>query len=396
MSVKLKSMWGLRTLIITIFCALPLLAQAATPMVEKVRLGQHGDKTRVVLESNKPLKPKHFTLPTPPRFVMDFPTVSFKSSLAGINIPQKSIVKSLRQGHFKPGVVRMVLDLNKAAVASVFTIPPSKDYKFRLVIDLKPASKEQIAKRKKEIVAKTPIKRKKPEIIAKTKKSEKFVVVIDPGHGGVDPGAIGKYKTYEKNVVLQIAKRLQSELNKKKGVKAYLTREKDAFIPLADRVRFAQRKHADLFISLHADAHKNRKVNGGSVYVLSDKSSDKEAARLARQANEGDLIAGIDLSHESKDVQDILIDLTQRETMNKSALLAKEVITQMGKVTKLRKKRIMFAGFKVLKAPEIPSILIELSYISNPRDEKLLKSRKHQTKLARSISKSVDSYIRKN
>ena len=377
------------------FLGLSSFADAAPLVIEKIRLGQHGEKTRVVLESNKPLKPQHFTLPTPPRFVMDFPEVDFKADLAHAEIPPKSLVDTLRQGHFKPGVVRMVMDLNKAAVASVFTIPASKDYKFRLVVDLTPATDAQIAERKKEILKTTPKKKIRPAVYADTKKAAKTVVVVDPGHGGVDPGAIGKRKTYEKNVVLQIAKRLRNELQKDPNIKVFLTRDKDIFVPLSERVRFAQQKKADLFISLHADAHKNRRIRGGSVYVLSDKSSDKEAARLARKANEGDLMAGIDLSHESKDVQNILIDLAQRETMNKSAELAKEVIQDLGKVTKLRKDRIMFAGFRVLKAPEIPSVLVEMSYISNPTEERLLTQREHQTKLARAISNSVHRYLDK-
>lgn len=397
MSATVNSMRGIFVLLCAVYLLVPTFAQAASPVVENVRLGQHGDKTRIVLESNKPIKPQHFTLPTPPRFVMDFSEINFKKDLSSVGIPEDALVESLRQGHFKPGVTRMVMDLKQAAVATVFAIPPSKEYAFRLVVDLRPATQEQIQQRQQEIVATTPKKIDRAQIVAPpVKKKDRFVVVIDPGHGGVDPGAIGYRKTYEKDVVLRIGKRLKKELQTLDGVDVYMTREKDVFIPLADRTRFAQRKQADLFISLHADAHKNRKVSGGSVYVLSDKASDKEAGRLARHANEGDLIAGIDLSHESTDVRDILIDLTQRETMNKSALLAKEVMKHVGDVIKLRKNRIMFAGFKVLKAPEIPSVLIEMSYISNPGDERNLKSAAHQTKLARAIKQSVKSYMDQN
>jgi N-acetylmuramoyl-L-alanine amidase len=372
---------------------------APVPTVEKVRLGQHGDTTRVVLESTRPLDQTHFTLPSPARFVMDFKTLKFASKVSAVKLPKHGLVDGIRQGNFKPGVVRMVLDLKKPVVSTVFTIPKNREKGHRLVIDLKPATDAQIKSRTKEIkqAAKKRSQRDIPVFTAAPKvKDETFVVVVDPGHGGVDPGAIGKRKTYEKHVTLQIAKKLKRELEKRKNVKVYLTRYKDVFVPLKDRVRIAQRRHADLFISLHADAHRNRKVRGGSVYVLSDRASDKEAARLARHANEGDIIAGIDLSHESKDVQNILLDLTQRETMNKSALLAKEVISTMRHVVHLRKKKIMFAGFRVLKAPDVPSILVEMSYLSNLKEEKLLKNSSSQTKIARAIANGVDGYMKKH
>jgi N-acetylmuramoyl-L-alanine amidase len=235
-----------------------------------------------------------------------------------------------------------------------------------------------------------------PSIITSGKKRrDKIIVVIDPGHGGVDPGAIGKNKTYEKDVVLSISKQVRDIINDTPGYMAYMTRDRDVFIPLAQRVRTAQRKQADLFVSIHADAHANREIRGGSVYVLSETSSDKEAERLARLANEGDMVAGIDLSEEDDQVRDILIDLVQRETMNKSAVFAREMLNEMNRVVKMRSTEPRFAGFRVLKAPEVPAILIEASYMSNPEDEKMLNNAKAQKRLADSIARGIFNYSRK-
>lgn len=372
-----------------------LSSTAFSLTVKKVRLGQHGEMTRVVLESDKAIRPDHFSLQTPPRFVLDFDHADFKVSVDAVEKPESSLVKGLRQGLFKPRVTRMVVDLEKPAVASVFNIPASKGKGHRLVIDLKPATQKQISKQiaatKKRFKAKKPV----PEMHAVTKKkNDEFVIVLDPGHGGVDPGAIGKKKTYEKHVVLQIAKKLKRELSRIDGVKVYLTRDKDIFVPLKDRVAFAQRKHADLFVSIHADAHNNRRIKGGSVYVLSERSSDKEARRLARIANRGDMVAGVHMKDESKSVQNILIDLAQRETKNKSAMLANDILSVMKKSIPVKRDTVAFAGFRVLKAPEIPSVLVETTYISNVGEEKKLRRKDHQERIARSIAQGVEKYIK--
>ncbi|MFT7144025.1 MAG: N-acetylmuramoyl-L-alanine amidase [Alphaproteobacteria bacterium] len=373
---------------------------ASAIVVKKVRLGQHGEMTRVVLESDQVIKPEYFSLQTPPRFVLDFKKSDFKVEVGHLKLPAGGIIEGVRQGLFKPGVTRMVVDLDRAVNASVFNIPASKGKGHRLVIDLKPATKAQIAKQKAKLKSLQAQKRSKPravEIFERVKKkSNEVVVVLDPGHGGVDPGAVGRNRTYEKHVVLQIAKKLKTELEKTKGVRVYLTRSKDIFVPLKDRVAFAQRKNADMFVSIHADAHSDRRIKGGSVYALSDSASDKEAHRLARNANKGDLIAGMDMREESKNVKSILIDLTQRETMNKSAILAADILGVMRDKVSVRKEKVAFAGFRVLKAPEIPSVLVEVTYLSNVREERKLKQRDHQQLLAKSIAKGVNKYIKKH
>lgn len=391
---------------------LAFTAMAKTPTVNKVRLGQNKNVTRVVMETNSSVKPKVFTLPSPPRVVIDFPNVKFKQDLHNITLPVGSIVTGMRQGQFNPKTVRMVLDVKQPVDANMFFIPKTGKYGHRIVVDFKANDKkvksvpkevaafEATTKTKKISVTKaTKAEIKKPTVPVKKgakKSTDPIIVMIDPGHGGVDPGAIGKYKTQEKHIVLSVAKKLQAELNKQKNVKAYLTRSSDTYVKLRDRVRRAQTKNADLFISLHADAHKKRSVKGGSVYVLSERSSDKEAARLARVANMGDIVAGVSMKNETKEVRNILIDLAQRETMNSSALLGKEILNEMKNELKLRKKKVMFAGFAVLKAPEIPSVLIELSYLSNPGEEKMLKSKTSQNKIARSLSKGIVKYIKKH
>lgn len=373
-------------------------AFAIVKQVDKVRMGQQKDATRLVLESKyQTVKPiKTFSLVSPPRFVLDFPETKFKTDVVHLKTPKGGIIKGVRQGLFKPGVTRMVIDLEKPAKPSVFALKKSGSKGHRLVVDLSPASSKEIASQQKLQKRMAAVKAKAPEVVTFDKKTEDIIVVIDAGHGGVDPGAIGKYKTYEKHITLAVAKKVAAEINKKKGYKAYLTRSKDIFVPLSERVKMAQRRRADVFVSVHADAHKNRKVRGGSVYVLSDKSSDREASRLARNANRGDLIAGIRMNNEPSYVQKILIDLTQRETMNKSALLAKEVLDQMKGAVKVRKKKVAFAGFRVLKAPEIPSILVEMSYLSNPTEEKQLRSKKHQQRLAKAIASGVENYVTKH
>jgi N-acetylmuramoyl-L-alanine amidase len=284
----------------------------------------------------------------------------------------------------------MVVDAIYPVSAKMFTISKKRGKNFRVVIDIKRTNKYDSS----QVPVIKNIKKYKPLPISpiKVEPTGPIIVMIDPGHGGVDPGAV-KHKIYEKNLVLQVGKKLRDELNRTPGIKAYMTRDRDIFVKLSKRVKKAQSKGADLFISLHADAHKSTRVNGASVYVLSEKSSDKEAQRLARHANESDALGGLDISHESSDVQNILIELAQRETLNKSALLGNEILSRFGRVVKLRKKNIMFAGFKVLKAPDIPSVLVELSYISNHKDRKKLQSKSGQSKMSKSIAEGIRSYI---
>ena len=398
------SVWGLvLCLLMPLFSVVGFSQVSHASEIEKVRIGQHDNRTRVVLESKTPLKYKYFTLPSPDRAVFDFKNTEFKTDLAQIDLSKSAILKGLRQGLFTPDTTRMVMDLAGPVQLSVFTIPPSAEFGFRLVIDILPttpgtaesARARQIASENvNDIKVQTPA----PVIVRKapTPANAPIIIVLDPGHGGVDPGAIGKGRTREKDLVLEVSTRLKRELEKLPNVKVYRTRDKDIFVPLRERVAFAQQKQADIFISLHADAHEVRSVSGGTVYVVSERASDREAARLAKSENEVDVIAGVNLADENTEVRDILISLSQRETRNQSALLGRAVHKRLENVNKMRKRDILFAGFLVLKAPDVPSILVELDYLSNPAQEKRLRTRSHQEKLVGAIASGVKDYIAQN
>jgi N-acetylmuramoyl-L-alanine amidase len=225
-----------------------------------------------------------------------------------------------------------------------------------------------------------------------TETKKKPLIVIDPGHGGIDPGALGN-GTKEKTITLAVAKALQKELEATGRFRAVLTRDKDVFLPLRDRFRVARENGAELFISLHADSHANAKTRGASVYTLSEKASDAEAAALAAKENKSDVIAGVDLTHESAVVSGILIDLAQRETINLSARFAKVLVGALKNDTLMLGNSHRFAGFAVLKAPDVPSVLLEMGYISSDEDQQLLTSKKHQRKLAKAITKAIGAFF---
>lgn len=379
-----------------LFCA---LQSFAVTEVNDIRLGEHKTKTRVVFESNAALEPNVFTLVNPNRVVLDFKNTEIDTDYTEKKIESSLMVSTIRQGLFKPGVHRVVFELKKPAEAKVFGIPPHSGKPHRFVVDLFPTDtgNEQVVQLPFP-QAHEPAEVKKdnapvlPRFNQAAEEAGPIIIVVDPGHGGVDPGAVGGKNHYEKSVVLGVAQKLAAKINAMPGYKAYLTRDKDIFIQLGDRVKFAQEKRADMFISIHADANSTKSVRGGSVYVLSDKASDREAARLAQAENQSDLIAGVDLGHESPEVRDILISLTQRETLNRSSLLAQSVLRELGDVTYLRKKHPLFAGFKVLKAPDIPSVLVELAYMSNPQESRMLRTYSFQNKAAEALKKGLIDY----
>lgn len=366
---------------------LPLHAWAA-PTVSELRLGHNDNESRLVVEISEAATPKVFTLPNPPRLVIDLPTVRFKTDVKKVKIPTDSLVSSIRASQFNDKVFRIVLDLKEPVSHSHFTIPPTRNQPLRLVFDMKPRN-AKAAQAKPTVTADG---KARVRVAAPQGRATPIVVVIDPGHGGVDPGAIGRAKNYEKNIVLQVGRRLRDAINAKPGMKAYLTRDRDVFLRLADRVEKAQRMKGDIFISLHADAHQNRSVSGSSVYVLSEKSSDYEAERLAKLANEGYDVGGITLEREPVEVRNILIDLAQRDTMNHSALLARHVLDGLSNITRTRGEKIRFAGFRVLKALQMPSVLIELAYLSNPKEERMLTDSRQQQRMAQAIADGIERY----
>jgi len=412
--------------------AVPVDAKTAvkTPHVSEVRVGLHGTRTRIVLDLDAPVKFDVFTLPEPYRVVLNLPEVDW--SLDPATLPEnKGTLSRLRYGLFSAGTSRMVFDVKAPVVVEKsFLLRPVEGKRWRLVLDLATTSEtvflEALAKQRSRerqkldaLVATAmqnapaqavsppplspPVSRLTPpapngDQLAmipprKPKVAGKRVVAIDPGHGGVDPGTIGIGKTYEKNVTLAMARDLRTALEATGRYKVVLTRDRDIFLRLRDRVKVAREAGAELFMSIHADSVPNRKTRGLSIYTLSEKASDKEAAKLAAKENKADLIAGIDLSTESRDVSNILLDLAQRETMNQSARFAQELVGELRRQVKLLRNSHRFAGFAVLKAPDMPSVLVEAGFLSNRQDERNLLNREYRRKMAEAMVKGIDRHF---
>lgn len=390
---------------------------AAQAQVSEVRVGLHGDRTRIVLDLDRAVEFDVFTLPEPYRVVLNLPEVAW--GLDPAVLPEnKGTLTRLRYGLFSPGTSRMVFDVKAPVIVEKsFLLKPVEGQRWRLVLDLATTSEtvflEALAeqrsqeRQKLDALVATAMQNVSPVVTAPAPNEQvlamipprkptvpgKRIVAIDPGHGGVDPGTIGVGKTYEKNVTLALGRDIKRALEATGRYKVVMTRDRDIFLRLRDRVQVARDAGAELFISVHADSVPNRKTRGLSVYTLSEKASDKEAAKLAAKENKADLIAGIDLSTESADVTNILLDLAQRETMNQSALFAKEVVGELKREVKLLRNTHRFAGFAVLKAPDMPSVLLEAGFLSNRQDERNLLDRTYRAKLAAAVAKGVDRHF---
>lgn len=368
--------------------------------ISGIRLGERGDETRFVVEMKEgaPVKYQVFTLANPYRVVVDVHNAgSTLPDVAGIK--GHGIISSYRYGAFVDNIFRIVIDTrDPAAVARNFTLDPQGGFGRRIVLDLARtdpvtfmASLAVPATSKPEAAAPVPaaVVPDNPE----EKQSRRRIVVIDPGHGGVDPGTHGKSGTLEKDVVLTFGRELAKRLRETGRYDVYMTRDRDVFIPLRERVAIARRRKADLFISIHCNSNPKSSVKGLSIYTLSEKSSDKEAAALAHKENQSDVIAGIDFQGESPEVTGILIDLAQRETKNYSSRFARSVVDYTRRSTSLLDPAHRFAGFVVLKAPDIPSVLVELGFLTNRAEEKELTSRKWRDRVAVSMVGAVNRYF---
>ncbi len=370
-------------------------AAGAETEVTQVRLGIHPGAVRVVVEASAELRISAFVLVRPYRVVLDMPEVRWRLPLAA-GRGGKGFVAGYRFGQFVPGRARMVFDLKgPAVIAKSFTLAPSKGRPWRFVLDLKRATAAEARARAGRPAAVTAARRRPP--LARSPKKPRYrqiVVVIDPGHGGIDPGTTWRRKrVFEKHITLAMARRLKRELDNGGRYKTVLTRTRDVFVRLRDRIARARGSGADLFISLHADFMADSRIRGASVYTLSERASDKEAAALAAKENKADLIAGMDLSANSKQVTDILIDLAQRETMNHSVRFARILVDEMRKSTRFLRKSHRFAGFAVLKAPDVPSVLLEMGYLSNAEDEARLIQPRYRARLAKAIARAIDRYF---
>jgi len=359
-----------------------------------IRIGIHKDKTRVVLDLSGEVRYRVFALADPYRIVIDLPDIKWDVPAATVR-RKGGIIAGLRYGQYQSGNARVVLDLISPGLAEgSFTIPPSANHGYRIVIDIRPTTRLAFIR----TLAASPIRARdqaQPVMATKPKRdpAQKPLVVIDPGHGGVDPGAIGVSGIFEKRVTLAMACQIRKAILALGRQRVKFTRYRDTFISLRRRVAVARAIGADLFLSVHAASITDRSIRGGGVYTLSEKASDKESAALAAKENRADLIAGLNLKVHDDEVASILIELTQRETMNYAAQFAASLLPELRQLIHMRRKPHRFAGFVVLKAPDVPSVLIELGYLSNRRDEKMLNNPKSQAAMAAGIARAVNNYF---
>lgn len=402
-----------------VFClpALFLPAHAADVLVTSTRVWPAPDYTRVTIESQQPVKHALFSLDNPDRLVLDLEDVVLSATLnelAGKISADDPYIKGVRVGRFKPGTVRLVFDLKARVKPEAFALAPVGEYGHRLVLDvypLEPPDPLLAFLKNRETAAPAP-ETAPPPAVAKIEPpaaarpapraarppSERLITIaIDAGHGGEDPGARGRKGTLEKHVTLEIAKKLKERIDDEPNMRAVLTRDGDFFIPLHVRVEKARRVRADLFVSIHADAFIKSSANGSSVFALSERGATSAAARwLAKQENDADLIGGVNLGVKDPYLKQTLLDLSQTASINDSLKLGKAVLAEMGGINRLHKNHVEQAGFAVLKAPDIPSILIETAFITNPDEERKLKNPAHQNKMADAIFTGIKRYFSKN
>lgn len=438
---------------------LPVRPAHAAQMVD-VRMWPAEEYTRVTLEHDQPIKFKYFLVrsPMPYRLVVDIEgltlTAKLQKMISDVS-PNDPYIKAVRIGQFSPTVVRLVMDLKSEVRPEVFSLKPVANYKYRLIFDIYPVADEDpiagviaglnnktqegdplgdlLAKNRQDTTdaskksATSAATSQKPQQAAKadsskaksqtqttkskTAQEEKkkqtkpvaapkkrdIVIVVDAGHGGEDPGAVGKRKTYEKHITLSIAKRLERLIKREKGMKVVMTRSSDHFVSLSQRVMIAQKAKAHLFVSIHADAWTKPSAKGASVYALAERGATSSAARwLAKNQNEADLIGGANFKEVDRRLQSVLVDMTTSWKINYSLELGHSVLQYLSKVNTLHRRQVEQAGFLVLKAPGIPSILVETAFISNPQEERKLKTAAYQQKVADAILKGIKAQVKKN
>jgi N-acetylmuramoyl-L-alanine amidase len=429
------------TLLLSVIAPLP----ASAAQIMAVRVWPADEYTRVTLENDGELKATHFMVPDPPRLVVDIEGLALNDTLKSLVAKIESndpYIKQVRVGQNRPNVVRLVFDLKEDVKPQVFTLAPIAGYHHRLIFDLYPVKAvdplaSMIAKENwtTDAAPATPtpavqpgdttVGRAGPDAIAKLEADaaragstpaqpqpttpqpakaapgQKVVrmvtIALDPGHGGEDPGATGATGVHEKDIVLEVAKRLKAKLEDMPNTRVMLTRDADFFVPLGQRVEKARKVQADLFVSIHADAFVERTARGSSVFVLSEKGASSSAARwLANDQNKADLIGGVNLGTHDRELASVLIDLSQTAQINDSMKLGKAVLTEIGGINRLHRGVVEQAGFAVLKAPDIPSILVETAFISNPEEEARLKDDAYQNQLADAITKGIKRYFAYN
>ena len=400
-----------------------------------VRIWPSEDYTRITLESDKPLPITQQILTNPDRLVVDVQNLELNSTLKDLVAkvkPNDPYVSQIRVGQFQPGIVRLVFDLKEPIKPQLFTLEPVGEYNYRMVFDLYPttppdplmelvknsARKESaLAKSNEEIdliaqfaakkdIPKTPVTPSGPvaqaipetkDLPAPAKYRRLITIAIDPGHGGEDPGAIGAMGSKEKNVVLSIAKRLRDKIEGEAYMRPFLTRDGDYFVPLHVRVQKARRVEADLFVSIHADAFIQPHAKGASVFALSQLGASSSMARwMANKENASDLIGGINIKTKDQQVANLLLDMSTTAQIKDSLQVGNSILKQIGGFAPLHKGKVEQASFAVLKAPDIPSILVETAFISNPQEEARLNDEGYQDRIAEAILKGIKEYFSKN
>ena len=385
---------------------------ASAAQIDGVRMWSSPDGTRLVFDISAPLEHEVFVLKNPDRVVVDLKNTSISQPLPKLDFSHTNI-QDIRSGVRNHHDLRVVLDAKKALRPKSFLLKPMGEYGYRLVLDLddpqvaaqessQASSQHQPQQQARSGADVQPQPRPQAQTPTKTLNGingslRQVVVAIDAGHGGEDPGAIGKHKTEEKQVVLSIANQLYDMLEKEKGIQPVLIREGDYYISLRGRIRKARAHKADLFISIHADAAKNRSANGASVFVLSQKGASSEAARwLAATQNDSDLIGGVSLDDKDDLLASVLLDLSQNATIAASTAVGESILEQLGQISDVHKGVVERAGFVVLKSPDIPSILVETGFISNVKEERNLRTPAYQHKIAYAIMEGVNHYFRQN
>ncbi len=368
-------------------------AQEGAAIAFAARVVGDDKRARLIVDFDKAVTYDTYLLADPQRIIIDLSQTAFSLDGEAKRLPT-GLVRDFRYGAIAPGQSRIVLELAKDVVIENHSLRNvTSENRHRLLLDLVTASAEKFA----AAVRKTPAVKVRKPLSSGNKKPEDqktFTVVLDPGHGGIDGGAAGAGKTAEKVITLGFAKYLKASLSNNHKLKVLMTREDDRFVSLSDRVAFAKNNNADLFISIHADSLRQKNIRGATVYTLSEEGSDTLSRSLAQKQNRADLVAGLSLPKTQPKVTDILIDLTRRETQAFSVGVARLMVRQMKDRVRLIQNPMRSADFYVLKAPEFPSVLLELGYLSNVEDEKLMKSQEWQTKAAKIISESIEAFFK--
>lgn len=357
--------------------------------LNEIRTWNSPERTRIVLDLDQKPVIKTLELKNPSRYVIDLKGFNLNPS-ALKNTRIGSYIKGIRTGVPARNTARVVLDLNQKVRIKTLVLAPVQNYQYRLVIDIYPYQSSATG----NIISSSPsIQPTSTRPSAKSQKNQPFIIAIDAGHGGEDSGARGK-RSHEKKIVLQIAKRLQQKINAQRGMKAILTRKSDYYVTLRQRTELARKAGANLFISIHADGFKNPRARGSSVYALSLRGASSETARwLANKENTADLVGGANIASKDDSVAEVILNLSMDTTLHESITFASSVLKQLKRIGKVHNSSVEKAGFVVLKSPDIPSILVETAFITNPNEERLLRSAKHQDKLASAILKGTQQYL---